>query len=118
LGIEEPKIMPTSTRRLYCGDCLDILQSDAIDTASVDLIYLDPPFNTNQLYNLPFKKLGKDASAVEAFKDIWSWDDVTRALERRLRATRETIALSEFVNDVKRIRGGEDSLSEADRKIG
>ncbi|MCY4071660.1 MAG: hypothetical protein OXG60_10190 [Chloroflexi bacterium] len=44
---------------------------------SVDLIYLDPPFNFNSSskYNLPFK--GKDNShkPVEAFVDIWKWSD-------------------------------------------
>lgn len=98
-------------KRLICGDNLDVLKSGSIDTASVDVIYLDPPFNSNQYYNLPFTTLGKDAAAVEAFKDIWSWDDATRDLEKRLRAERDTIALSTYINDVKMLRGGQDSLS-------
>lgn len=97
--------------KLICGDNLDVLSSDAIDTASVDVVYLDPPFNSNQYYNLPFKTLGKDAAAVEAFKDIWSWDEATRDLEKQLKEKRDTIAFSTFINDVKMIRGGEDSLS-------
>ena len=36
--------------RLYFGDCLDVLREDVAD-ASVDLIYLDPPFNSKRLYN-------------------------------------------------------------------
>ncbi len=98
-------------KQLICGDNLDVLKSGAIDTASVDVVYLDPPFNSNQYYNLPFTILGKDAAAVEAFKDIWSWDEATHDLERRLKSERDTIALSTYINDVKMIRGGEDSLS-------
>ena len=98
-------------KKLICGDNLDVLRSDAIDAASIDLIYLDPPFNSNQYYNLPFTRLGKDAAAVEAFKDIWTWDEATHDLEKRLRVERETISLSTYINDVKMIRGGEDSLS-------
>ncbi len=98
-------------RRLFCGDNLDILKSDAIETASVDLIYLDPPFNSNQQYNLPFKQLGKDAAAVEAFKDRWYWDDETRALEQRLKTEAATCALWNYIENVKALRGGKDSLT-------
>jgi DNA modification methylase len=98
-------------RRLYCGDCLEILRSDAIDTASVDLVYLDPPFNSKSIYNLPFQTLGKDVAAVEAFTDIWHWDDETRELEQQLKKQRDTLGLSTFIQDVKILRGGEDGLS-------
>ena len=41
---------------------------------SIDLIYLDPPFNSKSNYNLPFKgQYRKDAKPVMAFKDTWSW---------------------------------------------
>ena len=36
--------------RLYFGDCLDVMRQD-IPSESVDLIYLDPPFNSKRLYN-------------------------------------------------------------------
>jgi site-specific DNA-methyltransferase (adenine-specific) len=51
-----------SMNKLICGDNLDVLISSAINTASVDIIYLDPPFNSNQYYNFPFTTLGKDAA--------------------------------------------------------
>lgn len=98
-------------KKLICGDNLDVLQSDAIDAASVDLIYLDPPFNSNSHYNLPFKKLGKDTAAVEAFKDIWHWDPATRELESRLEKDANIHGLWHYIQNVKLIRGGEDSLS-------
>lgn len=60
--------------RLFYGDNLDVLRKH-ITTESVDLIYLDPPFNSNRSYNVLFKhKTGKEAQAqIEAFDDTWTW---------------------------------------------
>lgn len=60
--------------RLYYGDNLDILRAHIPDE-SVDLVYLDPPFNSNASYNILFRSptgIGADAS-IEAFDDSWSW---------------------------------------------
>lgn len=59
---------------LYYGDNLDILRRYLADE-SVDLIYLDPPFNSNATYNVLFSdRGGGQASAqLQAFKDTWSW---------------------------------------------
>jgi DNA modification methylase len=59
---------------LYYGDNLDILRRYVKDE-SVDLIYLDPPFSSNQDYNVLFSERTGRASAaqVEAFKDTWEW---------------------------------------------
>jgi site-specific DNA-methyltransferase (adenine-specific) len=62
------------TNKLYYGDNLDVLR-EHIGDASVDLIYLDPPFNSNASYNILFKSpagAGADAS-IEAFDDTWAW---------------------------------------------
>jgi adenine specific DNA methylase Mod len=64
--------------QLYFGDNLDWLRNREIfPDASVDLIYLDPPFNSKRDYNLLFKSpKGKQSEAqIEAFKDSWSWGD-------------------------------------------
>lgn len=98
-------------RRLIRGDNLDIFRSDAIDTASVDLVYLDPPFNSEAKYNLPFKQLGRDATAVEAFKDIWHWDDQTKDLKRYMEENIETKPLSDLIDIVRGLRGRDDSLT-------
>jgi DNA modification methylase len=60
---------------LYYGDNLDILRR-YIDDESVDLIYLDPPFNSNADYNVLFaEKDGTQAHAqIKAFEDTWTWD--------------------------------------------
>ncbi len=62
------------TNRLYYGDNLDVMREHLADE-SVDLIYLDPPFNSNASYNILFKSpagAGADAS-IEAFDDTWAW---------------------------------------------
>jgi site-specific DNA-methyltransferase (adenine-specific) len=59
--------------RLYFGDNLDILRREVPD-ASVDLIYLDPPFNSNATYNVLFKEKSGEESAAQimAFEDTCS----------------------------------------------
>ena len=56
--------------RLYFGDNLKILR-DYVEDASVDLIYLDPPFNSSATYNVLFKEKSGDESAAQitAFED-------------------------------------------------
>jgi DNA modification methylase len=64
------------TNKLYYGDNLEVLRNEIADE-SVDLIYLDPPFNSNAGYNVLFKSAsgaGADAS-IEAFDDTWTWGD-------------------------------------------
>jgi len=60
---------------LYYGDNLDILRR-YIKDESVDLIYLDPPFNSNATYNVLFAEHnGTQAAAqIKAFEDTWKWD--------------------------------------------
>ncbi len=62
------------TNKLYYGDNLDVLRA-SIASESVDLIYLDPPFNSNASYNVLFKApSGAQSQAqIEAFEDTWHW---------------------------------------------
>lgn len=62
------------TKRLYYGDNLHVLR-DHIKDESVDLIYLDPPFNSKRDYNLLFKTpKGMESDAqITAFEDSWHW---------------------------------------------
>ena len=67
-------MMPNwSNRTLWTGDNLDIMRG--MNSASVDLIYLDPPFNSNRDYAAP---IGSEAAGA-AFKDTWSLSDVDEA---------------------------------------
>jgi DNA modification methylase len=60
---------------LYYGDNLNVLR-DSIASESVDLIYLDPPFNSKRDYNLLFKspKGAESQAQIEAFEDTWHWN--------------------------------------------
>ena len=64
--------------QLYYGDNLHVLRAQ-IAAESIDLIYLDPPFNSKGDYNLLFKSpKGADSSAqIEAFEDAWHWNEQT-----------------------------------------
>ena len=60
-------------RTLYFGDNLEILRKK-IEDESFDLIYLDPPFNSNRNYNVLFKEGIQDSPAqIKAFDDSWHW---------------------------------------------
>ena len=60
---------------LYYGDNLDILRRYVQD-GSVDLIYLDPPFKSDQTYNVLFQEKdgSQSASQIKVFGDTWHWD--------------------------------------------
>jgi len=64
---------------LYYGDNLDVLRRH-IDPETVDLVYLDPPFKSDQSYNILFET--KDGTAapvqIKAFEDTWHWDQAAK----------------------------------------
>ncbi len=74
--------MPLSKNKLFYGDNLQVLRgTDAqgqpnIPSQSVDLIYLDPPFNSRQDYHVLFAERdgGRSAAQITAFKDSWEWN--------------------------------------------
>ena len=59
-----------ANRTMWTGDNLAIMRG--LNSASVDLIYLDPPFNSNRDYSGP---IGSEAAGA-SFKDTWTLDDV------------------------------------------
>ena len=65
-----------TSNSLYYGDNLDILRRYVQD-GSVDLIYLDPPFKSDQTYNVLFQEKdgSQSASQIKAFGDTWHWDE-------------------------------------------
>ena len=71
------------TNELHFGDNLDVLR--AMPAQSVDLIYLDPPFNSNATYNVLYgtRRGGPSQAQSHTFEDTWTWDHVARrALEQ------------------------------------
>jgi site-specific DNA-methyltransferase (adenine-specific) len=73
------------TRQLFYGDNLNILRQ-YIKDESVDLIYLDPPFNSSRNYNVLFRdESGSESEAqITAFEDTWHWGENAEATYREL----------------------------------
>ena len=97
--------------RLYYGDNLDILRNHIADE-SVDLIYLDPPFNSNVDYNILFRETGGQQSAAQitAFEDTWHW-----GLESEI-AYQDVVAnapgkLPELLQAMRSFLGGNDMMA-------
>jgi site-specific DNA-methyltransferase (adenine-specific) len=66
---------PLTPNKLYFGDNLQVMRTH-IANASVDLIYLDLPFKSNQDYNVLFAEQDgtRSAAQIKAFEDTWRWD--------------------------------------------
>jgi DNA modification methylase len=60
--------------KLYFGDNLDWLRSDKIKDETVDLVYLDPPFNSKAAYNILYQSPVGGGAQLKAFDDTWRWD--------------------------------------------
>jgi site-specific DNA-methyltransferase (adenine-specific) len=86
--------MGSERNALYCGDNLELLRRHGEDE-TVDLVYLDPPFNSGQNYHLLFKTRNGTRSVVPipAFEDTWRWDAAATA------AFRETVEAGGRVGD-------------------
>lgn len=67
----------SSPNRLYYGDCLGVMER--LNTESIDLIYLDPPFNSNRDYNSIYKdETGRPLpDQIQAFTDTWTFSSKT-----------------------------------------
>ena len=76
--------MDSAKNKLYYGDNLDVLKRYVKDE-TVDLVYLDPPFNSRQDYNVLFaeKDGSQSSSQIHAFEDTWEWNiEAQRAYEQ------------------------------------
>ena len=97
--------------KLYFGDNLDILR-EHIKDESVDLIYLDPPFNSNANYNLLFKtpKGHESAAQIEAFEDTWHWNEqAEREFGELVRCGNTDV--SEMIQALRRFLGENDMMA-------
>ena len=82
------------TNVLYYGDNLDILRHHIPDN-SIDLIYLDPPFNSQSTYNVLFREESGAVShaQIEAFEDTWHWGEATaQAYDEVIRGPHQQVA--------------------------
>ena len=73
-------ILPAMANTLYYGDNLDVLRRHVGDE-SVDLVYLDPPFKSDQNYNVLFQEQdgSRSAAHIHAFEDTWQRDQAAAA---------------------------------------
>ena len=98
----------TTPNTLFYGDNLTLLRDRAyFPDESVDLVYLDPPFNSNRSYNVLFRdESGRDSDAqITAFEDSWHWGRGTEDLYRDLVTSsdhRLVNLLSALVGDLDR----------------
>src|SRR3954466_340647 len=89
--------------RLYYGDNLTIMQN--MPKYSVDLIYLDPPFNSQQNYNLLYRTMtGKPVpEQVEAFCDTWEMDAQKEAIARSMPVLMREHGIDDYYVDFWRL---------------
>jgi hypothetical protein len=72
---------------LYYGDNLNVLRDrDRFPDASVDLIYLDPPFNSDRDYDVLFgeRDATESEAQIRAFEDCWHWNPAAERIYREL----------------------------------
>ena len=73
---DQPTNQPLN--KLFYGDNKEILvSSHLITNESIDLCYIDPPFNSNRNYNQIYNNEGIDKAQAQAFSDTWEWNDTT-----------------------------------------
>lgn len=96
---------------LYYGDNLQILR-DHIGDESVDLVYLDPPFNSQANYNLLFKtpKGHESEAQIEAFEDTWHWGEEAEKEFNEL-VQQPNTDVSEMMQSLRRFLGENDMMA-------
>ena len=99
---------------LYYGDNLQVMREHLADQ-SVDLVYLDPPFNSNASYNVLFReKSGEDSPAqIRAFNDTWHWtQEAERAFEQEILLNPNTpTAVKDMMAAFRQFLGRSDMLA-------
>ena len=108
----QPTPHPTPTpNQLYYGDNLAVMREHLAD-ASVDLIYLDPPFNSDAEYNVLFRERSGDASAAQitAFDDTWRWNRESEYAYREV-ITAGPAAVGELLAALRSFLGQNDMMA-------
>jgi DNA modification methylase len=98
--------------QLFYGDNLRILRNDIRDE-SVDLIYLDPPFNSKRSYNILFQhKSGEQAQGqIQAFDDTWIWSQESEELFGDLVGGGAPAKVADAIQAMRRLLGENDVLA-------
>jgi len=101
--------------KLFYGDNLDVLRK-RIDNESVDLVYLDPPFNSARNYNVLFGRHkvvdgGSDAAQIQAFSDTWVWTPTTDEQYRSYVTGQLPIRVADALKAFRTLLGENDAMS-------
>ncbi len=94
--------------RLYFGDNLDVLRNHVRDE-TVDLIYLDPPFNSKATYNILYKSPAGAEAQRMAFEDTWRWEDGAEAALEAVR--RADVAIFRVLQALQGFLGQSDLMA-------
>ena len=102
----------TWNNKLYYGDNLDLLREHIV-TNSIDLIYLDPPFNSNRAYNVLFnEKSGEESPAqIEAFDDTWTWSYEVESLYLDILNGSAPLRVKDNLEAMRKLLGDNDVLA-------
>jgi len=99
---------------LYFGDNLEVLR-EYVPSASVDLVYLDPPFNSNRNYNVIFARSDRVADAnqaqIQAFDDTWRWSPVTEQQYHEMLAGSVPSRVADTMRALHALLGENDALA-------
>lgn len=97
--------------KLFYGDNLPVLR-EHIASSSVDLVYLDPPFNSNRSYSVIFgNQVTDDANAqIQAFDDTWHWTNETERLYRDI-LTWTNESVSDAMEAFRKLLGESDAMA-------
>jgi len=93
--------------KLFYGDNLDILRDHKkIKDESVDLCYIDPPFNSKRNYNQIYNNVGgEDRAQAQIFIDTWTWDDLANIGFSEILANADARFPSQLVELIKGLHG-------------
>lgn len=98
---------------LYYGDNLQVLREHIADN-SIDLIYLDPPFQSGKDYNVLFEEKNgtKSSAQIKAFEDTWHWSpEAERTYQEIIECKRCPSNLIELINGLRRFLGNNDMMA-------
>jgi len=103
-----------SASHLYYGDNLDVLR-EHVASSSVDLVYLDPPFNSNRNYNVIFARSDRIVDAnqaqIQAFDDTWRWSPVTEEQYHEMLAGSVPSRVADVIRALHVLLGENDALA-------
>src|SRR5438874_2348647 len=101
----------TWTNQLYYGDNLRVLREEIADE-TVDLVYLDPPFNSAANYNVLFREASGEQSAAQimAFEDTWHWTHESEATYQEL-VTEAPERLARLIEAMRQMLGTSDMMA-------